>query len=62
MFIVTISKMDNSDAKSREFQSHQAAYSYFSSWCDEKGYQYDEQAGEAGGIGHDYRIAITESK
>lgn len=44
------------------------AVNYFINWCNDHGYEYEYPEGStgedlsAGGIGHDYRIAIEVTK
>lgn len=57
---IIITKMDGSDVTEKFFLNEKDCRNFFSEWCDERGYEYDADSLDAGGIGHDYRIEIIE--
>jgi len=58
---VVITQMKEGETKKILFENEHQAMQYFREWCDEHGYDYDNESTEAGGIGHDYRIEVVNS-
>jgi hypothetical protein len=59
MKTITITTMKTGEQKQFEFNSEKEAKSFFYSWCDDHGIDYDLGIYHAGGIGCDYRVELN---
>lgn len=59
MKTITITTMLTGAKKQVEFISEKEAKSFFYSWCDDHGIDYDLGIYHAGGIGCDYRVELN---
>ena len=61
---IEITQYPSRENRVHEFGTEEKAAKFFREWCDHHGYEYPVfetgQSIEAGGLGHDYLIVITD--